>query len=161
MASTSCFWEKHRWIYRGYFFFFFSSHMGICVTYFFNSLQYLFRCLGRGRNACPTPVKTWQGVQSFRSNVLTQLFLAHYYQAALVYLMYDIDSFPIQLWGCSRRLLRSLGLQGFAGEELPAPGCCQMARASLIAPLPFAKPDIRHQWWLFLGLLKEFCDSWV
>lgn len=81
--------------------------MGICVTYFFNSLQYLFRCLGRGRNACPTPVKTWQGVQSFRSNVLTQLFLAHYYQAALVYLMYDIDSFPIQLWGCSRRLLRS------------------------------------------------------
>lgn len=52
---------------------------------------------GKGEERVSYLGKTWQGVQSFISSVLTQLFLAHYYQAALVYLMYDIDSFPIQL----------------------------------------------------------------
>lgn len=45
--------------------------------------------------------EAWQAVWSFIGNVLTQLFLAPYYQAALDYLMCDIDSLlPPAGWTC-------------------------------------------------------------
>lgn len=125
-ASTSCFWEEHRGIYRG--FFFLLPHGNLCVTYFF-----LMPVNGDGHMSYSG--KAWQGVQEFYKECAYSIIFSTLNKQSSLIVMYDIDS-SIQLWGCSHRW-------------------------ASISPLPFTKPDIRCQWWLFLGFLEQFSPSQV
>lgn len=138
VVSSSDFWENQGILWGIYNFL--PLHGNLCITYplglFPKPLQYLFRCLARGRRACPVSLAG---------------SLELYRQCA-----YSVIFSPLFL-GC-------FGLFNVWYQLLLPPGhagrSCQMGRASPIS-LPFAEPGIRHLWWLFCAHLPEFCHSLV